>query len=242
MIENARNNINIDDNKIKESRLEAPSSAESGDNFHSKESHRNITAFIKEYYELHKMITSHLKKKYDHLSESFFKFTSFLDEKIQYHTIASLEGLVNLFIIALDYRIDNHIGKNQEIIIEKIDILLNKSKVSYWEKNLQNLLIEFPQIIEPKLAYLSKEYRLGNTSFRGDILFQDINRNKVNVELKVVVPSFNKFKEQISNYLNNVGKGERTLYIAPKLTPEQRDFCSKHNIEIKIINLDEIFN
>jgi hypothetical protein len=202
----------------------------------------DMDEFLNEFHQLSDFMMAFLKKKYGYLVCDFENFLWMLDGDVYMHRTEDIKDILKESAkLALNEH-NSHINQNLENIERKIDVLINQKNIHILEIFLQNLLIKYPQIIEPNLIYLKKEYWLGNTSFRGDILFQDINLNKLNVELKVVVPSFNKFKEQMSNYLNNVGKGERMLYIAPKLTPEQQDFCSKNNIEIKIINLDEIFN
>ena len=203
---------------------------------------KDMEEFLREFHQLSDFMISFLKKKYGYLVCDFENFLWMFDEDIYVHRTEDIkEVLKESAKLALN-ECNSHINQNLENIERKINILINQQNIHVLERFLQNLLIKYPQIIEPKLIYLKKEYWLGNTSFRGDVLFQDSNNNKLNVELKVIVPSFNKFKEQMSNYLNNIGKGERTLYIAPKLTPEQQKFCNENNIEIKIINLDEIFN
>jgi len=202
----------------------------------------DINEFFREFRQLSDFMIAFLKKKYGYLVCDFENFLWMLDSDVYMHRTEDIkEVLKESAKLALNEQ-SSQINQNLENIERKINVLINQKNIRILEIFLQNLLIKYPQIIEPNLIYLKKEYGLGNTSLRGDILFQDINNNKLNVELKVVIPSFNKFKEQMSNYLNNLGKGERILYIAPKFTPEQQDFCSKHNIEIKIIDLDEIFN
>ena len=203
---------------------------------------KDMDEFLGEFHQLSDFMIAYLKKKYGYLVCDFENFLWMLDGDVYVHRTEDIkEVLKESAKLALN-ECNSHINQNLENIEKKINVLINQKNIHILEIFLQNLLIKYPQIIEPNLIYLKKEYWLGKTSFRGDLLFQDINNNKLNVELKVVIPSFNKFKEQMSNYLNNLGKGERILYIAPKLTPEQQNLCSKHNIEIKIIDLDEIFN
>jgi len=129
-------------------------------------------------------------------------------------------------------KVENIDKKLKKIEQEKID--------AFRERILQNLLIKFPQIIESNLNYISEEYKLGKTNFRGDILFSDSHNIKLNTELKVRVPRFKDFKRQLTNYKKNIPNEERLLYIAPDITPEQINFCNEHNIEFKIIKLDSI--
>ena len=107
------------------------------------------------------------------------------------------------------------------------------------ERAFQNLLIHFPEIIEPNLKYLDREYRLGDSYFRGDILFLDSNSKKLNVEVKVKTPSKERFREQLMNYKNNT-KNERIMYLTSKLTVEEKEFCKKYNIEPREINIHGI--
>ena len=135
-------------------------------------------------------------------------------------------------IETIDYTL-NHI--NNKLSKEK-----EKDIIKFREKVLQNLLIEFPQIIEPNLRFLKLEYLLGETYYRGDLLFLDSEKKRLNIEIKVVVPSFKNFSNQIGNYLDNIGKEERLMYVAPKLTEAQKEFCKTNNIENKIIDLNKI--
>lgn len=133
--------------------------------------------------------------------------------------------------------------KDRLISIEnKLDFLFNQEKYHLLEKNLQRLLIKFPQIIEPNLKFIKEEYSLGNTLFRGDLLFEDSESRLLYIELKVIVPNYDDFETQLRRYLSHISEKDRLMYIVPDLTLEQKSFCNDNNIEFKIINLDEIFN
>ncbi|MFW9972440.1 MAG: hypothetical protein ACFFDF_19805 [Candidatus Odinarchaeota archaeon] len=125
-------------------------------------------------------------------------------------------------------------------IEDAIIYLKNQERISFRERILQNLLAKYPQIIEADLKYLEEEYKLGNTNYRGDLLFLDSSSKRLNVELKVVIPSFNDFSNQMTNYLENVGGNERIMYITSDIREDQKQFCLKNNIEVKIIDLNEI--
>ena len=108
------------------------------------------------------------------------------------------------------------------------------------ETLLQKILIKFPIIIESDLRYLDNEYQLGNSNYIGDILFLDSNNKRLNVEIKIRIPPYSVFKDQLLNrYIKNIDN-ERVMYIAPKLTNKQREFCIKYNIEIKEIDISDI--
>lgn len=45
----------------------------------------------------------------------------------------------------------------------------------------------------------------------------------------------------MKNYLENIDiTKERIIYIAPKITEKQREFCKKNSIEMKKINLNRV--
>lgn len=127
-------------------------------------------------------------------------------------------------------------------IENKLDILINQRNSHLLEKYLQRLLIKFSQIIEPNLKFIREEYYLGDTLYRGDLLFSDSNDVLLYIELKVIIPRYEKFEKQLKRYLSYISEKDRLMYIAPELTPEQERFCHDNNIEFKIINLDEIMN
>lgn len=133
---------------------------------------------------------------------------------------------------------------NQEKTINKLKKEREEKYIKILEKSLQRLLIKFPQIIEPDLLFLDEYYKLGNSNWEGDLLFSDLDDKKVNIEIKVKVPSYNTFKEQlVGKYIPNIDiNKERLMYIAPRITEEQRDLCREYNIEWKEININEILN
>ena len=137
----------------------------------------------------------------------------------------------------------NNSIRDKLIFIEnKLDSLINQENNHILEKNLQRLLIKFSQIIEPNLKFIQEEYNLGNTLYRGDLLFNDSESRLLYIELKITTPSYDDFEKQLKRYLSHISEKDRLMYIAPDLTLEQEGFCNDNKIEFKIINLDEIFN
>lgn len=199
-----------------------------------------IIQLINEYHHLTNFISKYLETKYGNRIKHLSKIISHIDYELY---IENREDMHNLFQDAMELGFNTYnleMQKDLRDINYKLNFLIHDKKTRYYERILQNLLIKFPQIIEPNLKFLEKEYNLGNTLYRGDILFLDSTSRKVNVELKVKVPRFKKFQKQMQNYLENIGDNERLMYIAPELTLEQEHFCNNNNIEVKIINLNAI--
>ncbi len=151
-----------------------------------------------------------------------------------------INGKIDRFIESERKRDDNLI-KHFSNLESKLEEIRRNQLERLQEKSFQNLLIKFPQIIELGLTYLEREYGLGNSNYRGDILFLDVNSKKLNVETKVNVQSFNGFKDQLLNkYINNIDMAkERLMYIVPKISKEQKEICIKYNIEMKEIDLNK---
>lgn len=102
------------------------------------------------------------------------------------------------------------VTKNYEKQLEKYgkDLeILKLFRIRPWnmlEHNFVNILIYYPEIIEWGLKYLDKNYLLGKSDFRGDILFLDYNNKRLNVEVKVKQEQEIRFREQFKHYLENI--------------------------------------
>lgn len=149
-----------------------------------------------------------------------------------------VEGLFN----EINREKNNDFIKHLNRLESKIDGIGKNQFERVQEKSFQKLLVKFPQIIESDLKFLDEYYKLGNSNWEGDILFLDSNNRKLNVELKVIVFNYREFRNQLFyKYIKNIDiTKERIMYIAPKITDRQREYCIKHNIEMKEIDLNSI--
>lgn len=146
---------------------------------------------------------------------------------------------INAIKVRLDkINIGDPIPKKEK---KKKQNLSNRLRI-YLENILRFVLINNSSLIEPNLKYINHEKGLGNSKWRYDILFSDSNKKLLYVELKVVVPSQKEFENQLLNkYIKNIDMDkDRLMYIAPELTPEQKEFCIKHNIEHQIRDISKI--
>ncbi len=203
---------------------------------------KDLDKFFKEFHQLSDFMMAYLKKKYGYLANDLENFLWILDGN---RFVQKMEETEKLFQDALNTALNHysrHVSDKLHSIENKLNILVNKRNNHLLERFLQRLLIKFPQIIEPNLKFIKSEYNLGDTLFRGDILFRDSTETLLYIELKVIVPSYKKLEKQLERYLSYNSKKDRLMYIAPELTLEQERFCKDNNIEFKIINLDEIFN
>lgn len=203
---------------------------------------QDINKFFDEFHQLSDFMMAYLKKKYGYLVCDFENFLWILDTN---RFVQKTEETEKLFQEATTIAFDKYntcIKQDLNRIENKLNILVNQKNIHLLERFLQRLLIKFPQIIEPELKFIEEEYNLGNTLYRGDLLFRDGKNTLLYIELKVVIPSYNKFERQMKRYLSHISEGNRIMYIAPGVTPEQERFCNDNNIEIKIINLDELFD
>lgn len=128
--------------------------------------------------------------------------------------------------------------------LEKYNITLKNLRLflsldrEFLEKHFRDILIYYHNFMELGLKYLDKNYLLGKSNFRGDILFLDSNNKKLNVEVKVKQEQEIRFKKQMINYLENIDMTkERLMYIAPIITKDQIKFCKENLIEIKKVYL-----
>lgn len=198
--------------------------------------------FIKEFYQLSDFMIEYLRKKYGYLADDYENYLWVLDNTRFVYKTQIIETIFHgAHDITLD-KFDNCFKPYLHRIENKLNLLINQRNHHLLEQFLQRLLIKFSQIIEPNLRFINSEYNLGDTLYRGDLIFRDCKNILLYIELKVVIPSYNKFERQMKRYLLHISEGNRIMYIAPELTPEQEKFCNDNNIEIKIINLDEIFN
>lgn len=169
--------------------------------------------------------------------KSWFKELSENSEKVEYSK--ENDNQLNIKISSLINRFDKF--EEKVTYIKNIKDNLTKIKERRIKEAIfQKIIIKFPIIIEPNLKFLAREYPLGDSRNRGDILYLDSNNKKLNVELKVTTQSYKQFENQLlNNYIKNIDMDkERIIYITPKLTPEQKEFCAKYNVEWKEININ----
>ncbi len=215
------------------------------DDLMSKDYHEELEEsmeFLHEFNQLSEFMIGYLRNKYGVLSIDFRNYLWMLDGNIYVEQSEVREkNLKECSNLALD-RYNTEIRRDLDRIEILLNTLLKNRQEHLSERYLQNLLAKYPQIIEPNLQFLELEYKLGDTNYRGDLLFLDENSRKLNVELKVIKPSINDFTNQMNNYLENIQEGERLMYIAPSMAPEQEQFCKDNNIKFKIIDLDILLN
>ena len=203
---------------------------------------QDIKKFFDEFHQLSDFMMAYLRKKYGHLTNNFENLLWVLDSNVFIQRKRDIKSFFKKAINIAIEKYNNLANPTLTHIQNNLNVLVYNHQIHLSERFLQKLLATYPSIIESNLEYQDQEYRLGNTNYRGDLLFLDSNSVKLNVELKVVAPSFNDFTNQMTNYLENIGDKERLMYITPKITLEQEQYCKDNSIEIRIIDLDLMIN
>lgn len=111
------------------------------------------------------------------------------------------------------------------------------------EKEIEDILVIHPELIEEELILLERQGQLENR--RTDLIFADKDENLLLIELKKDIITTESI-EQILDYRDklkkHVDKKIRAMLIAQNVSNDIQAICLSNNIECKEIKIEDLFN